>query len=146
MRYILFVFVVLLASTASAQSWDSVESLKPNTRIVIVNKRGDEIKGKIGAVSKNDLELRREGKTATFAKDDIQNIYLSRRGSMLKRALIGAAAGAGIGVAVGVAVTVATKGDGLAAAGGFIYGIPAGAVIGAATAGRKRGRLIYFAN
>lgn len=146
MRYILFVFVLLMVSPASAQSWDSIESLKPNTRIILINKRGDELKGKLGVVTSNNLELRRDGKTSVFAKDDVQSIYLTRRGSMLKRALIGAAAGAGVGVAIGVAVTVATKGDGLAAAGGFIYGIPAGAAIGAATTGRKRGKLIYFAN
>jgi hypothetical protein len=52
-----------------------------------------------------------------------------------------------IGVAALAAYTVAAKADPLTAAGGVLYGVPAGAIIGAATGGKKRrGELIYLAS
>jgi len=62
----------------------------------------------------------------------------------VKRGVIGALAGAGAGLLIGAATVAATKGDGLIAAGGFLYGIPIGAAIGVATAGgTKKGELVY---
>ena len=55
-------------------------------------------------------------------------------------------AGAGIGAGVGAGVVATTKSDGLAAAAGFLYGIPIGAVVGVVTAGYRRCELIYSAN
>ncbi len=75
---------------------------------------------------------------------NIAAVYLGRRGSIAKRVIIGALAGAGAGVLVGVVYTLATKTNGLAAAAGFLYGIPAGAIIGGVSGGRtKKGSLIY---
>jgi hypothetical protein len=136
------IFVVLfIVSGCTAQSdWGTVRDLKPGTRVVVVERSGVETKGRVGRSDDEALFLE---KGRTIERDSIARVYLTKRGSILKRALIGAVAGAGIGVAVGVGVTAATKGDGLAAAGGFLIGIPAGAAVGAATTGRKRGRLIY---
>jgi hypothetical protein len=120
--------------------WAAVRELKPGTRVVVVERNGSETKGRVSRAEDTALLL---DKGRTVARDSIARVYLTKRGSILKRALIGAAAGAGIGVAIGVGVTLATKSEGLAAAGGFLIGIPAGAAVGAATTGRKRGRLIY---
>ena len=138
----LSIFVVLfIVSGCFAQSdWAAVRELKPGTRVVIVERSGAETKARVSRVDDSSLFL---DKGRNIARGSIARVYLTKRGSILKRALIGAAAGAGIGVAIGVGVTAATKGDGLAAAGGFLIGIPAGAAVGAATTGRKRGRLIY---
>lgn len=137
------------ASTSSAQAsandWSALESLKSGSKVIVLTKSGRELNGKLLKTSSTGIEVK-SGSTATaITRDDVQTVHRSRRGSMLKRALIGAAAGAGIGVAVGGIVAVATKSNGLAAAGGFLYGIPIGAVVGAATTGRKRGELIYNA-
>ena len=136
-------FFLLMAVPATAQDWSEVQGLKPGTRVHVTTKSGSETKARIGAVTDSTAQLRVKRSYVSLTKDEILTIHLTRRGSMIKRALIGAAAGAGIGTAVGVGVVAATKSDGLAAAGGFLYGIPIGAVIGAATAGHKRGRLIY---
>jgi len=136
-----FFAVLFLSSGCFAQSdWAAVRDLKPGTRVLIVERSGAETKGRVSRVDDLSIVLQKGG---TSDRHSIARVYLTKRGSMLKRALIGAAAGAGIGTAIGAAVVVATKSDGLAAAGGFLYGIPVGAVIGAATTGRKRGRLIY---
>lgn len=136
-------FFLLAAVCVSAQDWSAVQGLKPGTRVYVTTKAGTELKGKIDSVTDSNAQLRINGRIVPFNKDAILTIHLTRRGSIVRRALIGAAAGAGIGAAVGVGVVAATKSDGLAAAGGFLYGIPIGAVIGAATTRHKRGRLIY---
>lgn len=136
-----FLLLLFLSVGCFAQSdWSSIRDLKPGTRVVVVERSGAESKGRVTRADDTTVLL---DKGRTISRDSIARVYLTKRGSILKRALIGAAAGAGIGTAVGVIVTVATKSEGLAAAGGFLIGIPAGAAVGAATAGRKRGRLIY---
>lgn len=133
--------ILFIVSGCFAQSdWSAVRELKPGTRVVVVERNGLETKARVSRVDDASVVL---DKGRTIARDSIARVYLTKRGSVLKRTLIGAAAGAGIGVAIGVGVTLATKGEGLAAAGGFLIGIPAGAAVGAATTGRKRGRLIY---
>jgi hypothetical protein len=133
--------ILFIVSGCFAQSdWASVRDLKSGTRVVIVERTGAETKARVSRADDTTVFL---DKGRTIARDSIARVYLTKRGSILKSALIGAAAGAGIGTAIGVGVTVATKGDGLAAAGGFLVGIPVGAAVGAATVGRKRGRLIY---
>ena len=143
MRAVIFSFLTLLLFTAGCvgqSDWAAVRELKSGTRVMIVENSGAETKGRV--LRSDDISIVLD-KGRTLGRDSIARVYLTKRGSMLKRALIGAAAGAGIGAAVGAVVVVATKTDGLAAAGGFLYGIPIGAAVGAATTGRKRGRLIY---
>lgn len=145
-RSILFsAFLLFIAAPVCAQDWSAVSVLKPGTRVYINARNGKEVKGKIVAVSDAALDIRSNGKNVSIGRGDVLTIHLARRGSILKRALIGAAAGAGIGAGVGAGVVAATKSDGLAAAAGFLYGIPIGAVVGAATTGHKRGELIYSA-
>jgi len=133
--------ILFIVSGCFAQSdWAAVRELKSGTRVVIVERTGAETKARVSRTDDTTLFL---DKGRTIARDSIARVYLTKRGSILKRALIGAAAGAGIGVAVGIGITAATKSNGLAAASGFLIGIPVGAAVGAATAGRKRGQLIY---
>ena len=136
-------FFLFLVVPAFAQDWSSVTSLKPGARIYLSQKNGNEYKGKTVAVSDSAIEMRVGDRNTSIGRAEVFTIHLARRGSMLKRALIGAAAGAGIGMGIGAVVVAATKSDGLVAAAGFLYGIPIGAVVGAATTGHKKGRLIY---
>ena len=136
----IFAMLFIVSGCFAQSDWGSVRELRGGTRVVIVERSGAVTKGR---VSRSDDAAVFLDKGRTIGRDSIARVYLTKRGSILKRALIGAAAGAGIGVAIGVGVTAAAKGDGLAAAGGFLIGIPAGAAVGAATTGRKRGRLIY---
>ncbi len=135
-----FALLTLISGCPAQSDWAAVRDLKPGTRVIVVERSGSETKGRISRADENVIELAGGG---SIMRDSIDRVYLTKRGSVLKRTLIGAAAGAGVGVAIGVGITAATKSDGLAAAGGFLIGIPAGAVVGAATTGRTRGRLIY---
>lgn len=135
-----FTFLILISGCLAQSDWSALCDLGPGTRVVILERSGAETKARVSRADDTTMFL---AKGRTIARDSIARVYLTKRGSILKRALIGAAAGAGIGVAVGVGLTAATKSNGLAAAGGFLIGIPAGAAVGAVTVGRKRGRLIY---
>ena len=140
-----FFLALLILQPAYAQTndWGRVERLKKGTTLYVSLINGSEVKGKVASVAADSIALVRDGRSTSIARADIARVYRAKRGSILKRTLIGAAAGAGVGMLVGAGVVAATKGDGLIAAGGFLYGIPAGAAIGAATAGKKRGELIY---
>lgn len=135
-----FAILVLVSASFAQSDWAAVRDLKAGTRVVIIERSGTETKARLTRADDMTVSL---DKGRTIARDAIARVYLTKRGSFLKRALIGAAAGAGIGMGIGAGVVAATKGDGLIAAGGFLIGIPAGAAIGAATTGTKRGRLIY---
>lgn len=136
----IFTLLFLAAGCFAQSDWSAVRDLTTGTKVVIVERSGLQTKARITRADDVTVFL---DKGRTIARDSVDRVYLTKRGSILKRALIGAAAGAGIGAAIGAVVTVATKGNGLAAAGGFLAGIPAGAAVGAATTGKKRGRLIY---
>lgn len=142
--YALFA-LVLFSYTASGQSndWQAVRDLKPGTRVIVTETSGAETKGRIRAADDSSIEIERSGQRLQVVRSSVDRVYLAKRGSVLKRALVGAAAGAGIGAAIGAGVTVATKGNGLAAAGGFLYGLPVGAAVGAATTSTKLGAVIY---
>lgn len=146
-----FAAFVLLGPPIAAQqpvgNWSNVESLKTRTRIVVETRDGTTYTGKIAASTPDSVTLVSGGRQAAIARDNVESVHLGRRGSIFKRAFVGAGVGALIGLGAGAAATLITgEGKGLLAAQGLLYGIPAGAVIGAATGGKiKRGRLIYHA-
>lgn len=149
MKNILLVSIFLLFGShvfaqSQANDWSAVESLRSRTNVILEIAGGGTIKGKVVSVNLTAINLTQKGRSVAINRNDVQRVYLTRRKSVLSRTLLGAAAGAGIGFGIGGLVAVATKGNGLAAAAGFLYGIPAGAVIGALTTGRKRGELIYY--
>jgi hypothetical protein len=143
---LLAVVLLFIVAPVCGQDWSAVTRLRSGTRVYLNARGADELKGKVVSVSGKAVELRVNGGVVAVAKDNVLTIHLARRGPRLKRAVIGAAAGAGIGAGVGAGVVAATKSDGLAAAAGFLFGIPVGAVVGAVTAGHKRGELIYSSN
>ncbi len=138
----------LLTSAVQGQAdndkWKNVQSLSEKKSVVVETKTGQTIKAKYQSATDGSLRLLKSGKTFELDRNEIAAVYLGRRVSILKRAVIGAFAGAGAGVLVGAIYTVATKTNGLAAAGGFLYGIPVGAVIGGVSESKtKKGILIY---
>lgn len=152
----LFAFVssaLIAASPASAQieqkPWANVEAVKINSALIVETKTGAAVKGRVASVTPTTLNLSNDGRAFALERADIARVYRAKKSSRLKRALIGAGIGLGIGVGISV-VSVLTGLDGddpLGAGAGFIYGVlvgvPAGAVIGAATAKSSKGVLLY---
>jgi len=148
-----FAAAVLLfaASPSAAQSlnrdWSSVETVSKKTSLIVETKTGATVSGKVVEVTPTTLNLKRGGKTIALERDDVARVYRAKKSSRLKRALIGAGIGAGVGFGVGGIYALITKGSGLIASAGLLYGTPIGAVIGGLTGGNKRkGALIYESN
>ena len=140
----LFTFVAGVNAQSSDDRWRALNDLKPGTRIVVDQDGGRSVKAKFASSIDQKLALMVKGKRIEIDRSTILAVYLGRKSSKVKRGLIGALAGAGAGMLIGAATVAATKGDGLIAAGGFLYGIPIGAAIGVATAGgTKKGELLY---
>lgn len=138
--------IVSLAQS-SQQDWSNVKNLSPGTKLIVETKNRETIKGDITGVSNSALSLSNNGNSITLNQGEISEIHLAKKSSLIKRAFIGAGIGAAVGFGIGGIYSLATRGDGLAAAGGLIYGLPIGAVVGAATSGKvRKGKLIYKSN
>ena len=123
--------------------WNRLSTVGNKTRVIVEQDPGKAVKGRFARVNNEKLVLRVRGGEVDIPRDSITAVYSVRRSSRMKRGLIGALAGAGAGVGIGVAAVTLGGGDPLIAAGGFLIGIPVGAVIGAATAGSRKGELLY---
>ncbi len=149
----LFAFTVMwaMSSLATAQTsnqdWSSVQALKLKTKLIVETKTGATVKGKVSGITPATLSLSSGGGTIALERDNVAKVYQTRKSSRLKRALIGAGIGAAVGFGIGGVYALISKGNGLAAAAGLFYGLPTGAVFGAATGGKNRkGKLIYHSN
>src|ERR1044072_5785667 len=100
--------VLLVASlpTAFAQTsnrgWSTVQSMPADERVIVKQKDGKTIEGKMIEANDNNLSISRNGKVVNIARDSIQQIqHVKGKAAKGKWALIGtgvgAAAGAGIG-------------------------------------------------
>ena len=141
---ILFVNAVTVAGQTADEDWSRIENLRENTRVIIQTKDGRELKAKIFRAGPSSMDVRINGRSAVIQRDAVEAIYGTRRGSRLKGALKGGLIGGLVGVGVLTIYTLAAKADPLTAAAGVEFGVPLGAVIGAASVGKsKRGELLY---
>lgn len=143
-------FILIAAPSASAQTaqqtWANVEAVRIKSALIVETKTGEVAKGKVTSVTAATLNLSSGGRAVALERDGIARVYRAKKGSRIKRALIGAGIGAGVGFGIGGIYSVVNKENGLAAAGGLLYGLPIGAVVGAATGGKTRkGVLLYEA-
>ena len=150
---LLMTTVLILTATfvssaqSSQQNWDSIKNLTIGTNLIVETKNRETIRGTVSGVMDSALNLSNNGNITTLNENEIAKIYLTKKRSRIKGAFLGAGIGAVAGFAIGGIYSLATKGDGLAAAGGLIYGLPIGAVVGAATSGKiRKGKLIYKSN
>lgn len=131
------------AQQAPLDEWKRLTLLPANTRLFVESDGRKPTKGRLVRVTDSGLTLRANGREVELPQASISTVYYGRRSSRLKRGLIGALAGAGAGILIG-GLAAGAGADPLVAAAGFIYGIPAGAAVGALTAGgMKKGDLIY---
>lgn len=148
-RFVVFpalAFLFLIGS-ANAQprdeQWNSLGSLPSGTRLLIERDGFRPLKAKFAAADGRTLSVTSGGKPVAIPRGEISAVYLGKRSSRIKRGMIGALAGAGAGFLLGGVAAAVGKTDPLLAAGGFLIGMPVGAVIGAASGGVRRGELIY---
>ena len=136
-----------LAQSSSSQ-WSAVQAMPADERLIVVQKDGKKIEGRMIEANDNNLTLSRSGKVVNVARGDIREIFHSKgKAAKGKWAAIGAGVGAGAGSGIG-AIKYSPESDDseIYVAMGCLIGVGAGAVTGLLFGASRRNRtLIYSA-
>jgi hypothetical protein len=131
----------------STSDWNRVRAIKLGTELIVETRNGESVKGKLTGATDAGLQLSRGDRNIALDQVAISKVYLTKKGSRIKAALLGGLKGAGIGLAIGAAIALADSQSGdpnFAPASGVLFGFPAGVVYGAVRGGKSRkGRLVY---
>ena len=147
----LTIFVAHVPFTLAQQSlhdWAAVQAIQPDERLIIKQKNGHRIEGRMIEATDTNLSLSRSSKVVNIARADIQEIYHSKgKAAKGKWAAIGTAAGAGAGAGLGAIKYDPNKDDyEIYPVMGFLIGAGVGAAVGTVFGASRRSRtLIYTA-
>ena len=138
---IFLVVVLLLTQTPfvlaqQLSEWSSVQQLKTNERLVVKQKNGKEIKGRMIEATDTTLTIDRDGKPHEIARGDVRQVFvIEGKAEKGKWALVGAGIGAGAGTGIGyvkyspnsddseIYIVMGTLiGTGVGAASGMLFG------------------------
>jgi hypothetical protein len=140
--------MALVRAQTSLHDWSVVKAVGVDERLIVKQKDGSTIEGKMIEATDTNLTLSRKNKVVHISRDNIQQIEHSKgKAQKGKWALIGAGIGAGVGGGIGLAKNNSIIDDGeLYIAAGVLIGAGSGAVGGALFGASKRYReLIYTA-
>jgi hypothetical protein len=133
----------------SVHEWSTVQTVGADERLIVKQKDGKTVEGKMIEASETNLTLSRNGKVLNISRDSIQQIHHSKgKAAKGKWALIGTGIGAAAGAGIGGAKASSVFDDGgIYVVAGLLIGAGAGAVGGAVFGTSRRQReLIYTAN
>jgi Zn-dependent alcohol dehydrogenase len=135
----------LAQTQGSTRDWSVVQAVAADERLIVKQKDGKTIEGKMIEASATNLTLSRDNKVVNISRDSIAKIEHSRgKAAKGKWALIGAGIGAGTGAAIGQSKVKSDAEIWLPV--GFIFGTGIGAGVGALFgASRRKRELIYYA-
>ena len=94
--------VALVQAQGSLQNWSAVQAVGVDERLIVKQKDGKTIEGKMIEANDTNLSLTRNGKVVNISRDSISTIQHSRgKAAKGKWAAIGAGIGAGAGTGIG---------------------------------------------
>lgn len=134
---------------AQGQNWPAVQSVGVDERLIVKQKDGKTIEGKMIEANDTNLSITRNGKVVNISRDSIYEIQHSKgKAKKGKWAAIGAGIGAGAGAGIGGLQTRSSFDDGeIYVVAGTVIGAGAGAVGGLLFGASRRSReLIYRSN
>ncbi len=140
--------VALVRAQGSVRDWSAVKSVGTDVRLIVKQKDGKTIEGRMIEASETNLTLSRDGKVVNIPRDSVQQIQHSRgKSAKGKWALIGAGIGGAVGGGIGAAKFSSGRDDSeIWLPVGLIFGAGAGAVTGLIFgASRRQRELIYVA-
>lgn len=148
--------IVMLASIpassvraqGSLHDWSTVQAIAIDERLIVKQKDGDTVEGRMIEATANNLSLSRGGKVMNVARDTISQIFrVKGKAAKTKWAAIGMGVGAVAGGGIGFAKAHSIADDGgIYVLAGLIIGAGGGAGAGAAFGATRRSReLIYTA-
>lgn len=138
----------LVLAQGSLHDWSVVQAVAADERLIVKQKGGKTIEGRMIEASETNLTLSRNGKVVNISRDGILEIHHSKgKAAKGKWALIGTGVGAAAGAGIGAAKASSIIDDGeIYILAGAVIGAGAGAVGGALFgAGRRKRELIYTA-
>jgi hypothetical protein len=144
--------VMAQQTTVPNQSWDALRQLQGGEKLEVQRKTGKKkISGRLVSLSDADLIIARKGRSESFSRDEVKNIWLVAPPGREKEALGSISLGAGILFGIVVAVGLgsrqcdggcAEEGIGIVAA---LVGIPAAGYLGNWALRNGKRTLIYSA-
>jgi len=139
---------VSIRAQDSLHNWSRVQSIGTDERLVVKQKDGKSITGRMIEATESNLTIDHHGNVAHIPRNEIAEIQLSKgKASKTKWTLIGTGVGAAAGAGIGAAKASTILDDGeIYVMVGTIFGAAAGAAGGAIFGGTRRDReLIYVA-
>ncbi len=140
--------LALVQAQTSLHDWSVVQAVAADDRLIVKQKDGKTIEGKMIEATETNLTLSRKSKVVNIARDTIRQIEHSKgKAARGKWALIGTGVGAAAGAGIGAAKANSIIDDGeIYVLAGVLIGAGAGAAGGALFgASRRQRELIYTA-
>lgn len=137
-----------VALAQGSTQWSAVQAIPVDARLIVKQKDGKTIEGKMIEASETNLTLSRSNKVVNIPRDNVREIYRSTgKAAKGKWAGIGTGIGAGAGAGIGATKSSNESDDGgIYVVMGFLIGAGAGAASGALFgASRRKRELIYVA-
>jgi len=138
-----------VAQSGPLNNWTGVQRIGTDEKVIVKQKDGKEVKGRMIEASETTLTIDRDGKPFGIPRGDVQKVHVSEgKAQKGKWALIGAGVGAAAGSGIG-AIKYSPDSDdsGIYIGIGMLIGIGAGAASGVLFGQSRRKReLIYAAN
>lgn len=140
--------VALVQAQGPGRDWSQVQNIGADERLIVKQKDGKTIEGRMIEASDTNLTLSRNGKVVNISRESIQQIHHSKgKAAKGKWALIGTGIGGAAGAGIGGAKSSSVSDDGeIYVVAGLLIGAGAGATGGALFGASRRQRdLIYTA-
>lgn len=135
--------VALVQAQGSVREWSAVQAISSDERLIVKQKDGKTIEGRMIEASETNLTLSRNNKVVNIPRDSIQQIQHSRgKAAKGKWALIGAGIGAGAGAVIGQSKVKSDAEIWLPV--GFVFGTGIGAGVGALFGASRRNRTLIY--
>ena len=135
--------LALVQAQGTARNWSAVQAVAADERLIVKQKDGKSIEGRMIEASDGNLTLSRNGKVVNIARDNIRQIEHSKgKAAKTKWALIGAGIGAGAGAAIGQSKVESDAELWLPV--GFMFGTGIGAGVGALFGATRRNRTLIY--
>jgi Zn-dependent alcohol dehydrogenase len=135
--------VALAQAQGSLREWSAVQAMATDERLIVKQKDGKTIEGRMIEASETNLTLSRNNKVVNIPRASIQRIEHSRgKAAKGKWALIGAGVGAGAGAAIGQSKVKSDAEIWLPV--GLIFGTGIGAGVGALFGASRRNRTLIY--
>ena len=134
------------AQTASSNDWAVVQRLNTNEKLLVRQKDGKELKGRMIEATDTTLTIDRDGKPLSIARTDVRQVYvIEGKAQKGKWALIGAGIGAGAGAGIGAIKYSPDSDDSeLWIPVGLMFGTGIGAVSGLLFGASTRKRVMIY--